>query len=489
MRSRRPLLALAGVLAGLLLLVVFLARPTDEPSSGPARAGAEIEETENEEAEEQAETVEEHRDAVAEALAAGTLGRTGPIVHLRGRAWVGERLAHPTADDWEPAIATDPNEPWVYVAITRFGYPPCAKGKCPDPAIVVRASADGGRTWGDDVYVCECLRVGSQFDPLLEVVPETGEVYAVWMNDWNIVFSASSDHGATWSVPVPVYGQVSWGDKPAMAISPDGQDVYVSFNGPTNGDVYVAVSHDAGATWSQVQVTDGERYYFAYAGVVGPDGRVTFAEMSETYTGPGGASEGPVFVHAISSSDGGATWTDVVVDQVELGIPCTSEWCYADFYDGHAGLAGDEDGDLVIAYDGATRVEGPRRIWVRSSTDGGATWSERLKLSPKGVNAGFPAAVGHGDDRVRLWFMDQRTGKWNVWFRSSKDLGATWSDPVRISDAVSGTAYKDADGFTEAYGDYGEIAITNEGMTVAVWGESISYRGPGGVWFNRQRPT
>jgi hypothetical protein len=490
MASRRSPLALAGVIVAVvavLAVVVLAANPADDPDVRAPRAGVPMEETENEEAEEQAETVEEHREAVAEALEAGTLGKTGPIRHLRGNVWAGEVLAHPTADDWEPAIATDPDEPWVYVAITRFGYPPCAKGNCPDPSIVVRASSDGGRTWGDDVYVCECVRVHSQFDPILEAVTDTGEVYAVWMNDWNIVFSRSSDHGVTWSEPVPVYGNVSWGDKPAMTTSSDGQDVYVSFNGPTGGDVYVAASHDAGATWEQVKVTDGSRYYFAYSGVVGPDGRVTFAEMSETYTAPGGASEGPVFAHAITSDDGGATWTDVVVDEVDLGVPCTSEWCYADFYDGHTAIAGDADGDLVMLYDGATRVEGPRRIWARSSTDGGLTWGDRVALSPKGANAGFPAAVGLGDGQVRAWFMDQRTGRWNVWFRSSRDLGQTWTTPIRISDAVSGTAYKDADGFTEAYGDYGEIAITSDRMTVAVWGESISYRGPGGVWFNRQR--
>ncbi len=490
MRWRRPPLVLAGILAGLLcvlLVLVVVASPASDPGRAPARAGAPHEETTNEEAEEQRETVEEHERAVAEALAAGTLGRTGPIRHLRASTWVGEKLADPTADDWEPAIATDPTDPWVYVAITRFGYPACTQGNCPDPAIVVRASDDGGKTWGDDVYVCECRRVQSQFDPLLEVVPETGALYAAWMNDWNIVFSTSEDHGATWSEPVPIYGQVSWGDKPAMAISADGQDVYISFNGPTGGDPYVAASHDAGATWTQVKAVDGDRYYFAYAGVVAPDGRVTFAEMSETYTAPGGASEGQVLVHAITSEDAGSTWTDTVVDAVELGAPCTSEWCYADFYDGHAALAGDADGDLLIAYDGANAVEGPRRVWTRSSTDGGLTWSDRRVLSPKGVNAGFPAAVGAGDGRIRVWFMDQRTGRWNVWYRKTKDLGATWSSAVRISDATSGTEYKDADGFLEVYGDYGEIAITSAGDTVAVWGESISYRGPGGVWFNRQR--
>ena len=57
---------------------------------------------------------------------------------------------------------------------------------------------------------------------------------------------------------------------------------------------------------------------------------------------------------------------------------------------------------------------------------------------------------------------------------------------MRISDATSGAVYKDSNGYTEVYGDYGEIAITNTGKTVATWGEGISYNGPGGVWFNRQ---
>ena len=51
---------------------------------------------------------------------------------------------------------------------------------------------------------------------------------------------------------------------------------------------------------------------------------------------------------------------------------------------------------------------------------------------------------------------------------------------------TSGAAYKHADGFDEVYGDYGEIAITSAGKTIATWGEGLSWVGPGGVWFNRQ---
>ena len=130
------------------------------------------------------------------------------------------------------------------------------------------------------------------------------------MNDFNIVFSKSTDRGATWSTPVPVYGNVSWGDKPNFATSADGQHVYVLFNGPTSGDVYAATSHDFGATWTQVRVTNDTRYRFAYGTAVLPSGRVVSTQISFDYGGQGGAARGQVFIHVYASDNGGATWTD-----------------------------------------------------------------------------------------------------------------------------------------------------------------------------------
>jgi Neuraminidase (sialidase) len=284
-----------------------------------------------------------------------------------------------------------------------------------------------------------------------------------------------------------VHEDVKWGDKPNFGTSPDGQDVYVSFNGPPDGDVYASSSHDGGQTWSTVRVTDDDRYHFAYGTAVLPDGRVVSTQISITYSGPAAAAEGPVQVHAFTSDDEGATWTETVVDELELGIPCTSSWCYADFYDSGPALAADADGDLVFVYSGAAEPGGPRTVFARSSTDGGQTWSDRTRLSQVDVNAAFAAAAGRGDGDIRVYFADQRIGRWNVWYRSSEDLGDTWTKAVLISDATSGTDYKNAKGFIEFYGDYGEIAITGSGNTVAVWGEGPSYLGPGGVWFNRER--
>jgi hypothetical protein len=72
--------------------------------------------------------------------------------------------------------------------------------------------------------------------------------------------------------------------------------------------------------------------------------------------------------------------------------------------------------------------------------------------------------------------------RWNVWYRSSSDGGTTWSVPVKLNDHPANAAgYTHPDGFEEIYGDYGEIAVTSEGNTVAAWGEGFSWSGPGGT--------
>lgn len=486
MSIRRPLAALV------LLLALALAACTS-PDAAPqrARGGAGdpelVDEGLAEEVAEQTEGTAERLEALEEARAAGEVGRIERIRTAPAVGWAGERLVNATGDDWEPAVAADPAAPYVYLLHNRYGGTAACASNCPDPAMILHVSSDGGVTWAADQFLCACRRIHGQFDPIIEVVPTTGTVYAVWMNDYNIVFAKSTNHGSTWSAPVPVYGNTSWGDKPNLGLSRDGRDVYILFNGPTQGDVYAAISHDAGSTWSQVRVTNDTRYHFDYGVTVLPSGRVLSSQISFTYSGPGGAAQGEARIHVYASGNGGTTWTDTVVDTVQLGSACTSSGCYTDFYDSGPVLAQDSNGDLVLIYSGASAAGGLRTMYSRSSRDGGVTWSARSAISSAGANAAFAAAAGSGNDGAKVWFGEQRNGRWNVWYRTTTTLGGTWSAPVKISDAVSGTVYKDANGFLEMYGDYGEIAVTNTGKTFAVWAEGSSYTGPGGVWFNREQ--
>jgi hypothetical protein len=444
----------------------------------PGRGGAT-------EALEQRETTERRLEALEAAIADGRFGEPG----IRGRAapgWIGARAMSTTTDDWEPAIAADPNSRYVYWLATRYGEPKPCPGNCPSPFTALRISRDGGATWGPARALCPC-KGSAQYDPIVEVVPRTGDVYALFMNGFNVMFLRSTDHGQTWTDPVPTYGKVSWTDKPALTTSANGRHVYVTWNGPRGGDPWVAVSHDRGATWTQQRVVDGSRYFFAYDGTVLPDGTVVLSQSSIDYSGQGASAVGPIQQHVFVSTDRGATWRNVLVDRVEMGPPCETDGCYADFHSGHSAVSSDASGRLFHVYDGATVPGGPQAVWFRTSDDGGRTWSARTRLSAAGAHSTGPTieAVGAGD--LRVWFASMNDAeRWNVFARRSTDGGATWSAPVKINDAISGNGYDTANGFFEFYGDYGEIAVTNRGKTVATWGEGFSWLGPGNVWVNVQ---
>ena len=451
--------------------------PTGEAGLGRAPGGVD-------ERLEQQLTTGARLEALRGARAAGRFGRRQAVVTAAAAGWSGARVMDPKTDDWEPAVAADPGSSYVYLLATRYGEAKPCPGNCPIPHIAISISSDNGQTWSESVPLCPCKGEG-QYDPIVEVVPDTGDVYVLWMNGFNVVFQKSSDRGQTWTPPVATYGNVSWTDKPVLASSDDGQDVYVSWNGPTGGDPWIAQSHDYGATWSQTKVVDSRRYFFAFDADVDADGNVFFSESSFDYTGPAGSAVGQVKHHVFISRDEGGTWQNTELGSVELGEPCESELCYADFYAGHNTVTADADGDLVYSFDGATQPLGPQRIFVRRSTDGGATWSSRTTVSTVGRMATAPTAEAIGNGDVRLWFAERRpAARWNIWYRRSSDGGATWSTAVRISDATSGAKYKNENGFLEFYGDYGEIAVTSNGKTVAAWGEGFSWLGPGGVWFN-----
>jgi hypothetical protein len=490
---RRPWTAIlvAILTVGVIALVVIA------QSSNPGRLGgrtndrsgagehaAETDRGGEEEAEEQTETTQERLEALREARAAGIFGKRERVVVAAAAGWTGEQLMGAKTDDWEPAVAADPGSGYVYLLTTRYGESKPCPGNCPVPHIAIEISSDNGQTWSEGEPLCACKGSG-QFDPIIEVVPDTGHVYALWMNGFNVVFQKSTTHGASWSEPIPTYGQVSWNDKPVIAMSDDGQDVYVSWNGPTGGDPWVAQSHDFGETWSQTKLVNSGRYFFAFDADVLSDGTAVFSESSFDYSGPGGSAVGQVTHHAFISRNGGESWENHVLGSVELGEPCVSELCYADFYAGHDTVTADDDGDLVFAFDGATAPLGPQRISVRTSDDEGVSWSSPITVSTVGRMATAPAAEATGDDDVRLWFAERRPAeRWNIWYRRSADGGQTWSPAVRISDATSGAKYKNTDGFLEFYGDYGEIDVLSDGRTIAAWGEGFSWLGPGGTWFN-----
>jgi hypothetical protein len=387
-----------------------------------------------------------------------------------------------TGDDWEPAIAFDPSpgSSYVYQMTTRYGGPK-ACASCSDPAIIFRSSSNGGSTWGADSYICACKNVKAQNDPQIAVGSD-GTVYAAWLNDYQpgVVFSKSTNHGVTWSTPKSVEGKsLSFSDKPILTISPSGKDVYIAFNA---SDSYVVASHDFGATWgARVKTNSDGLYWFAEGGAVAPNGNVYFSESAENQT-----ATGQVKLAVLRSTDGGTSFTTTFIDTSEQQPACTSAGCTNDFLGPQANLSIDSAGKLLVAYSLGTVAGGPKALYVRTSTDG-VTWSARQQLSGQGDN-GFPV-VSHGPTAgdFRVAWQDNRNGAnaYNTWYTRTTNGGSTWSTQVRLSDQGSGAPYKTAAGYAFPYGDYFQMATTASGVNYVIWGEGISYTGPGGTWYTK----
>jgi hypothetical protein len=388
-------------------------------------------------------------------------------------------------NDWEPAIAADPSSSYVYQLTTRYDGPePC--NRCAGPYIIFRRSSDGGATWEDDQFLTPYRKAHN--DPQIEVADD-GVIYAAWLNDYvpGIKFLKSSDRGNTWSAPIAIAGKgtkPSWSDKPILAISPDGKDVYIGFNA---SDAYVVYSHDYGATFSKpVKTNNDTRYWFHSGGAVAPDGAIYFAatDYSQDYTGE-------AYVNVVKSTNGGQAWTTTRVATSQEMPPCAwSEGCYLGFFGPSAALAIDKAGTIMIAYNAGEDAGQPQTMWVITSADG-ENWSSPTEVSngSSAVNNAFPAlAAGPTPGDFRLAWQDDRNGSttaWNTWYRRTNSGGTTWSEPVRLSDQGSGAPYKSTGGYKFPYGDYFEIAVDSGGTAHVIWGEGTSFNGPGGSWYTR----
>src|SRR3954447_1347871 len=387
-----------------------------------------------------------------------------------------------TGDDWEPAVAVDPSNgsSWVYQMTTRYGGPK-ACSSCSNPAIIFRSSSNGGTSWNADTFICACKNVKAQNDPQLAVATD-GTLYAAWLNDYQpgVVFSKSTNHGASWSTPVSVTGKsLNFTDKPILEISPTGRDVYIAFN---SSDSYVVASHNFGATWgARVKTNNDTLYWFAEGGAVAPNGTVYFAESAENQS-----ATGQVKLAVLRSTNGGSSWTTTFVDTSEQQPPCTVPNCPADFFGPQANVTADSAGKLMVVYTLGTSSGAAKGLYVRTSTDG-TSWTPRQQLNSQG-DSGFPV-ISHGPAAgdFRVAWQDNRNGAnaYNTWYTRTTNGGSTWSTQLRLSDLGGGAAYKTANGYLFPYGDYFEMETAPSGTNYVIWAEGTNYVGPGGTWYTR----
>jgi len=399
------------------------------------------------------------------------------------------RLGFPVDNEWEPAIAADTSG-HIYVLYPQYGGVP----GCPDcysPTMILQISSDHGQTWASPTVIYPAGSTSYQVDAQIAVDPIDGQtVYASWLqnNKSDIVVAKSTDFGATWTVVTADHTNAGT-DKPILAVR--GQDVYVSYN--HSQTAYVTYSHDGAATFTQVKMNQNGKLGWSLGGggTVTSNGNVYFAW--DGYEANGGA-KGKVNLYVSQSNDGGQTWTTKLLDVSSSPPDCSDFFCGWAFLGAAMTMTSDASDNLYTLWNAGSTPRGPERIYFSKSTDGGATWSARqdVSLAPAGTHHAFPAIAAAGNGDVRISWMDARAAngvmdRWNVYYRSSPNGGATWSSEVDISTAVSGFGYIFSDGFRFPFGDYFEIDIDEAGTTHAVWGEGYNYDSPGSIWYSRGR--
>ena len=403
---------------------------------------------------------------------------------------------------WEPTVAADPSSSYVYQAVTYINASKTCSG-CPGTAIFVRASPDDGQSWGPAHPIYLAGGKGWQFDPQLKVATD-GTVYAVFLQtfDPGSVLFKSTDHGATWSGPYTMNGALTYNDKPILEISPTGQDVYVAFNVKTAS--YVAVSHDYGQSFAQVQTSNESLWWYSYGGAYdATDGSVYFAQAGEAGTKTNGAgktitngghTDGLQKLFVLRMNHAGTSWTNTYLDTSATPTPCAVSGCYGDYFAAQASIAADASGHLMLAYT-LNAVNGtPHSLYVRTSTDG-THWSGRSLVNDLG-DSNFPEiASGTAAGDFRLAWQDNRNsacwdcgglGGWNTWYTRTTNDGSAWMADVQLSNLGSGAAYKTASGYAFTDGDYFGLAVSpSTGVNHVIWGEAdgSSLYCCGGAWF------
>ncbi len=398
------------------------------------------------------------------------------------------RLGFHVNNEWEPAIAAD-RFGHVYMIYPQYGgVPGCAT--CYSPTMILQISNDSGVTWGSPTVIYPAGSTSYQVDAQIVVDPEDGQtVYAAWLqnNKSDILVGKSTDHGLTWTF-VTADSTNAGTDKPILAVR--GQDVYVAYT--HSQTVFVTYSHNGGATFTEVKMNQNAKLGWSLGGggTVTPNGNVYFSW--DGYEQNGGA-KGNVNLYVSKSTDGGATWTTKTLDVSKAPPDCSAFDCGWAFLGAAATMTSDSSGNLYALWNAGSTAKGPERIYFAKSSNGGGTWSTKVdvSLAPAGTHHAFPAIAAAGNGDVRIAWMDARAAnggmdRWNVYYRSSTNGGATWSSEVDVSTFVAGddlSSYIFTDGFRFPFGDYFEMDVDNNGFAHLIFGEGYSYDSPGSIWY------
>lgn len=347
-----------------------------------------------------------------------------------------------------------------------------------DYACVLHLSGDGGRTWRQGGQLHEEPYTDCSRDPLngpyaTVAFGSDGVLYVAYMASdpatadsdtmpVGIFLARSEDGGRTFdstAVFEPSEDLPS-NSRPMLAVDPNDSDtVHVSWmQSPPEGKslAQVATTTDGGQSFSEPTDLSLEQGGYQPRLAVGPDSTVHAVFPASTFHEEKAFDEVVRPLMYARSTDGGGSWSEAT----EIDPGNTSFYAMR-----KAVIAVDQnDGTVYTAWYGHEKTtidpqEHDVDIFLRRSTDGGDTWSDRVTVNDdadedRHINHYNPGLAVAPNGRVDIAWYDFRNspyperfpdgfqppfnhdGYQDVYYSYSTDQGETWAPNIRVTDRI-----------------------------------------------------
>jgi hypothetical protein len=343
-------------------------------------------------------------------------------------------------------------------------------------------STDGGVTWGQTTLP---LASGDAFhsDPTVDWSSD-GTAWSTTMgiNSAQTVLKVqsyrSTNGGATWVFDGTISGsqtntdkQMQWIDHSAS--SPYANQNYVIWH---NGNPAFMNRRTSSGWGTPIQVSSSETTGTA----IGADVK-TNANGDVFGFYPDTGSRG---IYVVKSTNGGASYAAPVkivttYDSYDIGVPAfnsrrillyvsggtyrngTTNNVYALWSD----LSGDTGCTTATNEPGSSTTSTCKtRIWFSRSTDGGTTWSARVRINNQsGLNDQFNPFLAVDETNGTLGAIyydtvsDAGRKKVDVWYQMSSDGGVTWQAAVKVTTSMTDETVSGSDSGNQ-FGDYNSLS-------------------------------
>lgn len=341
-------------------------------------------------------------------------------------------------------------------------------------------STDGGVTWGQTTLP---IASGDSYhsDPTVDWSSD-GTAWSTTMgingNTLKVQSYRSTNGGATWTFDGTISGSQTNTDKQMQWIDHSASSAYANNNYVIwhNGNPAFMNRRTSTGWGTPIQVSDSQ----ATGTCIGADVKTNSAGDVFGFF-PDTGSRG-IFV--VKSTNGGASYATPVklvttYDSYDIGVPAFSSRRILLYVSGGAykngttnnvyalwtDLSGDTGCTTASNEPGTSTTSTCKtRIWFSRSTDGGATWSARVKINNQsGLNDQFNPflAVDETNGTIGAIYYDTvadpNRKKVDVYYQMSTDGGATWQAAVKVTTAMTDETITGADSGNQ-FGDYNSLS-------------------------------